>query len=330
MDSVQFGLVSSIFTLGGFLGALCGGPATTQYGRLKAMIVSGILAAIGPAFEALANSIGFLITGRLIAGLGAGAATVIVPIYISEIAPPYQKGFFGSFTQVMINVGILITQTLGLFLSRGQFWRIILGVGGAIAALQVVCLVLGGQESPKWLADNGKPSRAKRTLRKLRGHQANIDEEVVGWGLESERDMEDEEETLLANEDRMDERMSGRASRGDRPEVERDEQGRPRTRLGRAEQRVENFTKTIGFLAVLKNSDYRPAVIAVVMIMVGQQLCGINSIVMYGVSLLSDLLAANSAILNVAVAALNLIVTLSAAPLVDKLGRKTCLLLSIT
>ncbi|RMX96029.1 hypothetical protein D0866_16436, partial [Hortaea werneckii] len=193
MDSVQFGLVSSIFTLGGFLGALCGGPATTQYGRLKAMIVSGILAAIGPAFEALANSIGFLITGRLIAGLGAGAATVIVPIYISEIAPPYQKGFFGSFTQVMINVGILITQTLGLFLSRGQFWRIILGVGGAIAALQVVCLVLGGQESPKWLADNGKPSRAKRTLRKLRGHQANIDEEVVGWGLESERDMEDEE-----------------------------------------------------------------------------------------------------------------------------------------
>ncbi|KAI7283371.1 general substrate transporter [Hortaea werneckii] len=330
MDSVQFGLVSSFFTLGGLIGALSGGPATTQYGRLKAMVVSGILAAIGPAFEALANTIGLLITGRFVAGLGAGAATVIVPIYISEIAPPHQKGFFGSFTQVMINVGILITQTLGLFLSRGQFWRIILGVGGAIAAVQVICLVLGGQESPKWLADNGKPSRAKRTLRKLRGHRANIDEEVVGWGLESERDMEDEEETLLANEDRMDESMSGRASHGDRPEVERDEQGQPRSRLGRAEQRVENFTKTIGFLAVLKNSDYRPAVIAVVMIMVGQQLCGINSIVMYGVSLLSDLLAANSAILNVAVAALNLVVTLSAAPLVDKLGRKTCLLLSIT
>ena len=63
--------------------------------------------------------------------------------------------------------------------------------------------------------------------------------------------------------------------------------------------------------------------------MVAQQLCGINSIVMYCVSLISGLLKANSALLNVAVAALNLIVTLAAAPLSDKIGRKTCLLLSI-
>lgn len=51
---------------------------------------------------------------------------------------------------------------------------------------------------------------------------------------------------------------------------------------------------------------------------------------MYGVSLLSSLLAANSAILNVAVAAVNIIITTSCAPLADKLGRIRCLLLSIT
>ncbi|TKA22555.1 hypothetical protein B0A50_08125 [Salinomyces thailandicus] len=329
MSSLQFGLVSSFFTLGGFIGALSGGPITAKYGRLRAMIVSGILAAIGPAFEALATNIGFLTAGRFIAGLGAGAATVIVPIYISEIAPPHQKGYFGSFTQVMINVGILTTQLLGLFLSRGQLWRIILGVGGAIAVVQVAALILGGQESPKWLVDNGKPSRAKRTLLKLRGHQANVEEEVTGWGLESERDANDEEETLLANEDRMHEHPDKGPDYDEQPDINRDEHGKRRSRVGRAGQRVENFTKTIGFLAVLQNSDYRPAVIAVVMIMVGQQLCGINSIVMYGVSLLSDLLEANSAVLNVAVAGLNLVVTLAAAPLVDKLGRKACLLFSI-
>jgi len=65
-------------------------------------------------------------------------------------------------------------------------------------------------------------------------------------------------------------------------------------------------------------------------LMIAQQLAGINSIVMYGVSLLSDLLAANSGLLNVGVAALNVIITFSAAPLTDKLGRKPCLLLSIT
>jgi MFS family permease len=50
---------------------------------------------------------------------------------------------------------------------------------------------------------------------------------------------------------------------------------------------------------------------------------------MYGVSLLADLLGSNSALLNLAVSAINIIVTAACAPLVDKLGRKTCLLQSL-
>lgn len=60
-----------------------------------------------------------------------------------------------------------------------------------------------------------------------------------------------------------------------------------------------------------------------------QQLCGINSIIMYGVSLLADLLAANSALLNIFVSVLNVIATTGFAPLADILGRKTVLLASI-
>jgi MFS family permease len=55
---------------------------------------------------------------------------------------------------------------------------------------------------------------------------------------------------------------------------------------------------------------------------------GINSIIMYGVNLLADLLQSKSAVLNLAVSALNIIVTVSCAPLIDKLGRKTCLMSS--
>ena len=50
---------------------------------------------------------------------------------------------------------------------------------------------------------------------------------------------------------------------------------------------------------------------------------------MYGVSLLADLLKSNSALLNLVVSALNIAVTAGCAPLVDKLGRKTCLLNSL-
>jgi MFS family permease len=325
MNTTQFGLVSSFFTLGGLIGALSGGPITTQYGRLKTMILSAAFAAVGPVFEALATNIGLFTVGRFIAGLGAGAATVIVPIYISEVAPPGQKGFFGSFTQVMINVGIFTTQLLGLFLSRGQLWRIILGAGGAIALAQALLLTFVGQESPKWMADNGHPSLAKKILRKIRGHKADIDAEVKGWGVEHDRDIADEEQTLLSNSDRMHEQQAeGGAQYEGQPDVGHEQ---ATTKTGK---KAEDATKTLGFLAVLRSPDARPAVIAVVMIMVAQQLCGINSIVMYGVGLLSELMGANSAVLNLAVSALNAIVTLSSAPLVDKLGRKACLLLSIS
>ena len=75
--------------------------------------------------------------------------------------------------------------------------------------------------------------------------------------------------------------------------------------------------------------SYRPAVIAVIAVMVAQQLTGINSIIMYSVSLLSSLLPTTAALLTVAVSALNLIITTLCAPLSDKIGRKTCILLSI-
>jgi len=60
-----------------------------------------------------------------------------------------------------------------------------------------------------------------------------------------------------------------------------------------------------------------------------QQLTGINSIVMYSVSLLSALLPTTAALITVAVSALNLFTTTLCAPLSDKIGRKTCILLSI-
>lgn len=319
MDSAKFGLVSSIFTLGGLLGALTSGPISARYGRYKAMLFATIPFIVGPIFELSAPDVVLLTIGRLISGLGAGAAVVIVPLYISEIAPPQEKGFFGAFTQVMINAGIFITQLLGYFLSKGQLWRVILGVGGVIGIIQAVGLLLAGQESPKWLADKGRERVAKQVLRKIRGHAANIDDEVKGWGLQSSGDMEDEEQSLLHNEDRM-------------GEGHPDESATPHNAT--AKTKVKNAAKegqheVLGVLGVLMHPDSRPAVFAVIGVMVAQQLLGINSIVMYGVSLLSNLLKANAALLNVAVAALNIVITAAAAPLPDKIGRKTCLLTSI-
>jgi MFS family permease len=180
MNATQLGLVSSIFTLGGLLGALAAGPLSARYGRLAVMRVNTLLMTVGPVAEAVAPSIGVLSLGRFVSGLGAGVAVVVVPIYISEIAPPAEKGFFGAFTQIMTNMGIFTTQLLGYFWSRGQMWRFILAVAGAIAVAQFVGLMFA-VDSPKWKADHRDPRQAKLDLQRIRGDDADIDDEVAGW-----------------------------------------------------------------------------------------------------------------------------------------------------
>lgn len=184
MDPSQWGLVSSILTLGGLIGALSAGPIASSYGRLRCMQLTTVFFIIGPVFEALSLNIGVLTFGRFVSGLGAGASVVVVPIYISEIAPPAERGFFGAFTQIMCNFGILLAQLLGYFLSHDSKWRIILAAGGVVGLVQAVGLVLG-VESPKWLADQGHPSTARKNLRKIRGSGSNISEEISGWGVDN-------------------------------------------------------------------------------------------------------------------------------------------------
>jgi len=86
MTTLQWGVVGSIFTVGGLIGALCAGPVAARYGRLKTMRLTTFFFAFGPVWEALAPNVGVLAAGRFISGLGAGAAVVVVPIYISEVA----------------------------------------------------------------------------------------------------------------------------------------------------------------------------------------------------------------------------------------------------
>lgn len=185
MNITQIGLVTSMFTLGGLIGALAAGPLSAQYGRLWTMRVNTVLLTLGPLAEAFAPNIAIISIGRLVSGVGAGISVVVVPIYISEIAPPKEKGFFGAFTQIMTNMGIFITQLLGYFLSHGQMWRIILAVAGIIGLLQFAGLLFS-VESPKWQADHGAPREAKSNLRRIRGQTADIQEEFDAWKVQNE------------------------------------------------------------------------------------------------------------------------------------------------
>ncbi|KAI9730823.1 MAG: hypothetical protein M1834_005541 [Cirrosporium novae-zelandiae] len=302
MSAAQFGLVTSIYTLGGLLGALAAGPVSTRHGRLYAMRLTTLFFIIGPVLEALAPSIPFMVLGRIISGIGAGASIVIVPLYIAEIAPPDKKGLFGAMTQIMTNVGILIAQLLGYFLSYDSYWRIILAVAGGIALAQLAGLFYT-PESPRWLAEHNRAGLARRVLQKVRGHSVDISEEVSEWGIHgtaSDSNAPDEENALLTNPD------------NEQPTYSKHTHNPP-----------------VGFFAVIQTPPYSRAVYAVIGIMVAQQLTGINSIVMYSVSILTTILPAAAPMIAVFVSVVNLFVTTLCSPLADKLGRKRVILISI-
>ncbi|KND86615.1 putative metabolite transport protein [Tolypocladium ophioglossoides CBS 100239] len=300
MNEAAFATVSSIFTLGGLAGALCAGPFSSRRGRLPAMRATAFFYIVGAAVESVAGSAWVMAVGRLVSGLGAGASTVIVPLYISEISPPNERGLFGAMTQVSINVGILGTHTLGYFLSYGSAWRWILGAGVCVATAQAVGL-LAVPESPAWLAAHGDATKAKRTLQRIRGRGFDIQDEVAAWNRDGGPGTNAEEEGLLAQSD-----------------------GAPSPTAPGSKKPVH-----LGFVQVVKDPLYRPAIVAVVGVMFAQQLCGINSIVMYSVSLLANLLPMSSALLTILISMVNLVMTIACSPLPDRLGRKTCLLLSI-
>ncbi len=84
----------------------------------------------------------------------------------------------------MINLGILIAQLLGYFLSKGNLWRIILASAGGIGLIQIAGLLLV-PESPKWLAEHRSPQHARDVLRKIRGRKVDLEEEVKAWNVDS-------------------------------------------------------------------------------------------------------------------------------------------------
>lgn len=85
MNTLEVGVVSSIMTVGGLIGALAAGTASARYGRLRTMRYNTAFFTLGPILEAMAPNVAVMAIGRFISGLGAGAATVVVPIYISEV-----------------------------------------------------------------------------------------------------------------------------------------------------------------------------------------------------------------------------------------------------
>ncbi len=108
LSAALTGFAVSIALLGSALGAWYAGKLADRYGRVRTMQVAAILLAAGAIGAGLSGSVAWLMGWRVVAGIGVGVASVVAPAYIAEISPAWIRGRLGSMQQLAIVLGIFV------------------------------------------------------------------------------------------------------------------------------------------------------------------------------------------------------------------------------
>ncbi|KAJ0989180.1 hypothetical protein J5N97_007536 [Dioscorea zingiberensis] len=170
-NTVLQGWVVSTTLAGATVGSFTGGALADKFGRTKTFLLDAIPLAVGAFLSATAQNVQSMMIGRLLAGIGIGISSAIVPLYISEISPTEIRGALGSVNQLFICIGILAALVAGLPLAGNPlWWRTMFG----IAVIPSILLALGmaiSPESPRWLLQQGKLSQAEASIRTLYGKE---------------------------------------------------------------------------------------------------------------------------------------------------------------
>ena len=99
-----------------------------------------------------------------------------VAIYVSEISTKKSRGALGSLFELFLNLGLLLTQVAGRYMSYAPVWRVLWAVPTIIAAIQLAILFFFTVECPRRLTADGKVDEARVALQRLRMN-ADIDTE---------------------------------------------------------------------------------------------------------------------------------------------------------
>jgi MFS family permease len=275
------------------LAMMLSGPLSDRIGRRPVLRLAATLFAVSATASALAPSFAWLVFARMLGGLGVGAALIIAPMYIAEMAPPASRGRLVSFNQLNIVIGISVAffsnyliLTLGESggawteaLRLGEWnWRWMLGVETLPAVLYLIALLFV-PESPRWLAMRGRDDEAHAVLARVAGSErAAADLRAVRQAIAAEKAL-------------------GRVS--------------PKTLLHPSLKRVMTIGIVVGIL---------------------QQITGINAVFFYAPMIFEQSgIGTNASFMQAAlVGFVNLVLTVVAMALVDRLGRRPLLGFGLT
>lgn len=177
-SDVALGFSVASMLLGCAVGALMAGNIADYSGRKPVMLTAAFLFLISALGSGLAQSVPFFVVFRLLGGLAVGAASVIAPTYIAEVAPEKFRGRLASLQQLAIVIGIFSAFIVNYFIARSAggasavwisgfaAWQWMFWVEALPASLFFIC-VLVIPESPRYLVAAGKKDKARAVLQKI-------------------------------------------------------------------------------------------------------------------------------------------------------------------
>lgn len=185
LSNIELGWAVASLTLTSTLAMMVSGPLSDRFGRRLVLKVAALLFSISAVASAVAPDYITLVAARMLGGFGVGAALIIAPMYIAELAPPDIRGRLVSFNQLNIVIGISAAYFSNyLILSLGNSdlawvqtlrmgewnWRWMLGVE-ALPAVFYFFALLFVPESPRWLVMRGSEEKALGIMQQVSGRE---------------------------------------------------------------------------------------------------------------------------------------------------------------
>jgi SP family arabinose:H+ symporter-like MFS transporter len=170
LSDLSLGWAFSSLLFGCVIGSTVAGRLTDFYGRRRILLSVAVLFAITSAATGLAPTFAIFIAARFMGGLAVGGASILSPMYVSEISPPTMRGRMGTLYQMSIVIGILISYCINYLLRDigPTNWRWMF-ITGLIPSVVFLVLLFFAPETPRYLFIAGREREAFRILERIGG-----------------------------------------------------------------------------------------------------------------------------------------------------------------
>lgn len=179
LDAAATGWAAGCALIGCIAGSLGAGIVVDRLGLRRALGLCALSFAASSSGILFAGSFTQFVAWRMLSGVGIGAASILSPMYIAEIAPARLRGRLVTLYQLGIVVGILTAVFMNMQIERlgDEAWNISTGwrwmfFAGLLPAVAFAAAIAMGVESPRWLAKAGRSERALRILAAIGGAEA--------------------------------------------------------------------------------------------------------------------------------------------------------------